>query len=90
MNRTIDTLALRPRCDSLDDRPGWRRWWQALVGGVARSRRPEAAEPSTWREPDLRSLRGLSTQTLRDIGAPDWVRAGRDDRARIAIEQLRL
>ena len=70
--------------------PAWRRWWQALRRRVAVRRPPEPTQPSTWREQDLLSLRGLSTRTLRDIGAPDWVHEGRDDRVRVALDQLRL
>lgn len=61
-------------------RPWWRRWPDALHAVQARWARrvrgvpPVAHDPETWRNRDLLSLRGLSPGTLRDIGAPAWVR----------------
>lgn len=61
-------------------RPWWRRLLDAAQDLRARQARrtstlqPVPQDPSTWRDRDLLSLRGLSPGTLRDIGAPEWVR----------------
>jgi len=52
-------------------RPWWRRLAEALNFRPERCPRP--AQPSTWNERDLRTLRHLDPGTLRDIGAPEWM-----------------
>jgi hypothetical protein len=44
--------------------------------------------PHAWTDADLRALEGLSAETLRDIGVPDWVAQEaqwRDERRRDAL-----
>lgn len=61
-------------------RPWWRRLLDAAQDLRTRRARPATStpptpqDPGTWRERDLLSLRSLSPGTLRDIGAPEWVR----------------
>lgn len=71
-------------------RPWWRRAWAVWRDREASTEMPEAGDPSGWVERDLRSLRGLSAGTLRDIGAPEWVRAGREERHRVMLDLMRL
>jgi hypothetical protein len=72
-------------------------WWRRLLRAAAdawvhpvRRVRPEANQPETWLDPDLRALRHLSPGTLRDIGAPDWVYEARDGARDRALNLLRL
>jgi hypothetical protein len=71
-------------------RPWWRRAWEAWHDRAAPAAAPEASNPAGWAERDLLSLRGLSAGTLRDIGAPEWVREGREERARVMLDLMRL
>ena len=68
----MSTAAVRRPAVIVLHRPWWRQWldrWQ--MARAERARRD--AERALWR-----SLEGLSETTLRDIGAPDSVRARRD------------
>ena len=60
-----------------------RPWWRRLADALAprRTRDPRPAQPSTWNERDLRTLRHLDAATLRDIGAPEWLSEPRDERS---------
>lgn len=71
-------------------RPWWRRAWEAWLDRSTRRTLPAVTDPSAWTDRDLMSLRGLSLGTLRDIGAPEWVRDGREDRARVMLDLMRL
>lgn len=60
-----------------------RPWWRRLVEALPsrRNRCPHPAQPSTWNERDLRTLRHLDAATLRDIGAPEWMHQPPDERS---------
>lgn len=73
--------------------PWWRRLLRAAAqawAGPGRRVRPEANQPETWQDPDLRALRHLSPATLRDIGAPEWVREEQAFALDRALDRLRL
>ncbi|HSW06088.1 hypothetical protein [Aquabacterium sp.] len=53
-------------------RPLWQRWLDAAQQGLGRLRR-SVAEPAEAML-DLQAAIELNDKTLRDIGAPDWLR----------------
>lgn len=71
-------------------RPWWRRLLDAWSAPVPRRAPPQIGDPATWRDQDLHGLRELSPQVLRDIGAPEWVHAGRGAAERAALDLWRL
>lgn len=89
----MSTLPLSPSLPSCGLTAPRRTWWRrALSAWLDRPARAfrQTGDAPTWSEQDLRSLRGLSAGTLRDIGAPDWVHEGRDERARVMLDLMRL
>lgn len=71
-------------------RPWWRRLLDAWSAPVPRPATPQIGDPATWHDHDLYGLRELSPQVLRDIGAPEWVHAGRSAAERAALDLWRL
>lgn len=58
-------------------RPLWLRWWEAAREHLGRLRQQALlAEP----EMDLPSAMALNDATLRDIGAPEWLRVQAEQR----------
>jgi len=56
-------------------RPFWQRWWQQVLDSLARvQRRWHAHGPLAERELGLQEAMALNDHTLRDIGAPEWLR----------------
>ena len=53
-------------------RPWWRRAWHDLVDRLAAARRPDPIR--SLPDDEFAALGGLSAGTLRDIGAPEWLR----------------
>jgi hypothetical protein len=89
----MSTTCLNPGAAISLHRPWWRRLSEAWSDHLAALRRPAVHAPKAWNEVDLHdleSLDGLSAQTLRDIGAPDWVHERQQARQRTTLELLRL
>ena len=74
--------------------PWWRRVLATSLTVWRRPARPYrapvASQPNTWAPSDWRTLKHLSTGTLRDIGAPEWVHQGRERQRNAALDLLRL
>lgn len=70
--------------------PWWRRWLAPWTRAKCQVPLPVPSAPDTWGPANWRTLRHLSAGTLRDIGAPDWVYAGRERQHRAALDLLRL
>ncbi len=67
-------------------RPWWRRAWDALT---ERRRAARAAEADADERALYRALGHLSDHTLRDIGAPAWLREGDPARELRRLERER-
>jgi hypothetical protein len=70
--------------------PWWRRWLAPWPRAKRQAPLPAPSVPDTWDPADWRTLRHLNAGTLRDIGAPDWVHAGRERQHQAALDLLRL
>jgi hypothetical protein len=91
--------ACLPPCPAIPPRSrGWRRAVEAVAAALARfAARPavaaptaDPADPGSWTAAQRAALRQLPARTLRDIGAPEWVRHDASAAGRAGFDLLRF